>query len=417
MMSRRRVLQSLAAGPVILAAARAQAMETVKIGVLYPLTGNSAAAGQECKAAAEFGADLINNAYSQFEALPLAATAGLPNLGGAKITLEIADHRGNPSVAATETLRLITQDHVVAVLGSYQSNTTYTATAVAERYAVPFIVSDSVAANITARGYQWTFRVTPIATNFAATYMRFLDAMQKAGHPIASIAVVNENTDYGTSVGDAVMAAAKSAGVPVAGRISYAASSADLSTETLRLKQLQPTVTIFVSYTSDAILYMKTMKVLDWLPPMIIGDSAGFSDPSFIPAVGDLAQGAMNRSAFTAGKPGSLTYELSQMFKAKYGYALDDTSGRVLQAFLVLAYAINAAGSTQPEKLQAALRATDLKPDQIIVGYLGVRFDKTGQNVLGSTDLTQLQGKEFVTVWPANAAIASLQWPMRGWKA
>ncbi|MGH7104214.1 MAG: ABC transporter substrate-binding protein [Acetobacteraceae bacterium] len=416
MTSRRHVLKAIAAAPVVLSAARARAAETVKIGVIYPLSGNSAAAGQECKAAAEFGADLVNNAYPQFKALPLAATAGLPNLGGAKIVLDVSDHRGNPSVAATETLRLITQDHVVAMLGSYQSNTAYTATAVAERYGIPFIVSDSVAANITARGYQWTFRVTPIATNFAATYMRFLTEQQKAGHPVHSIAVVNENTDYGTSVGDAIMAAAKSTGMEVAGRIPYAASSADLSTETLRLKQLQPTVAIFVSYTSDAILYMKSMKFLNWLPPMIIGDSAGFSDPSFIPAVGNLAQGALNRSAFSAGKPGSLTYELSRMFKSKYGYDLDDTSGRVLEAFLVLAYAINAAGSTEPAKLQTTLRATDLKPDQLIVGYRGVRFDKTGQNVLAATDLTQLQGKQFVTVWPTDAAVAKLEWPMRGWQ-
>ena len=49
------------------------------------------------------------------------------------------------------------------------------------------------------------------------------------------------------------------------------------------------------------------MKNLDYLPPIIIGDDAGFSDPTFIPNVGDLAQGAVNRSAFDIGKPGSNT--------------------------------------------------------------------------------------------------------------
>ena len=50
------------------------------------------------------------------------------------------------------------------------------------------------------------------------------------------------------------------------------------------------------------------------------------------------------------------------MFKAKYGRDLDDTSARWMQAFFVLADAINRAGSTDPEKIQAALKATDLKP-------------------------------------------------------
>lgn len=416
MPKRRQVLKSALAAPIVLGATRAVAAKPVKIGVIFPLSGNAAAIGKDCAHATEFGAELVNNAYPQFKAIPLAATAGLPNLGGAKIVLDIADHQGNPTIAATETLRLITQDHVVAMLGSYQSSTAYTATAVAERYGVPFIVSDSVAANITARDFKWTFRVTPIAANFAVTYMRFLAAMGKAGHTIKSIAVVNENTDYGTSIGDTVVETAKHAGVPLAGRISYAASSADLSTEVLRLKQMNPTVVIFVSYTSDAILYMKTLKFLGWLPEMIIGDDAGFSDPSFIPAVGADAQGVLTRSSFTIGRPGSIPYELNTMFKAKYGRPLSDTSGRVLEAFLVLADAINRAGSTEAAKVQAALRATNLNADQVVTDYLGVRFDKTGQNMRGSAALVQLKGSTFVTVWPERNATAELVWPMRGWK-
>jgi len=158
------------------------------------------------------------------------------------------------------------------------------------------------------------------------------------------------------------------------------------------------------------------MKNLDYLPPIIIGDDAGFSDPSFIPNVGDLAQGAINRSAFDIGKPGSNSYIVNALFKAKYGRDLDDTSARWMQGFFVLADAINRAGSTEPEKIQAALRATDLKPDQLIMGYDGVKFDDTGQNTLAATYLVQLQGKEYVSVWPEKRATATLLWPMKGWR-
>ena len=113
---------------------------------------------------------------------------------------------------------------------------------------------------------------------------------------------------------------------------------------------------IFISYTADTILYFKTMKNLDYLPPIIIGDDAGFSDPTFIPNVGDLAQGAINRSALDIGKPGSNSYIVNEMFKTKYGRDLDDTSARWMQGFLVLADAINRAGSTDPDKIQAALQ-------------------------------------------------------------
>jgi branched-chain amino acid transport system substrate-binding protein len=394
----------------------AYAADPVKIGVIYPLTGNAASAGQSAKDAVNLGAEIVNTAHPELKALPLGNTGGLPNLGGAKIELDEADHQGNPQVGQQQTLRLITQDHVVAMLGTYHSSVSLVATAVAERQGIPYLVADSVASNITGRGFKWTFRTTPIAPDFAKAYAEFLTDLKKAGRKVDNIAIVNENTDYGTSVGASIVEAAKTANITVAAQIPYNANGSDVTAQVLQLKTLNPDAVIFISYTSDIILYFKTMKNLDYLPPIIIGDDAGFSDPSFIPNVGDLAQGAINRSAFDIGKPGSNSYIVDQMFKAKHGRDLDDTSARWLQGFLVLADAINRAGSTDPEKIQAALRATDLKPDQLIMGYNGVKFDETGQNTLAATYLVQLKGKEYVSVWPDDRATAKLELPMKGWR-
>jgi branched-chain amino acid transport system substrate-binding protein len=396
-------------------ASSAYAADAVKIGVIYPLTGNAASAGQSARDAVHLGVEIVNQAHPELKTLPLAATAGLPNLGGAKIELDEADHQGNPQVGQQQTLRLITQDHVAAMLGSYHSSVSLVATAVAERQGIPYLVADSVASNITGRGFKWTFRTTPIAPDFAKAYFAFLNDLKKSGRKIDTIAVVNENTDYGTSVGASVVEAAKSANIKVGAQIAYNANSSDVTAQVLQLKSLQPDAVVFISYTADIILYFKTMKNLDYLPPVIIGDDAGFSDPAFIPNAGDLAQGAINRSAFDIGKPGSSSYIVDQMFKAKYGRDLDDTSARWMQGFFVLADAINRARSTEPEKIQAALKATDLKPDQLIMGYNGVKFDSTGQNVLSATYLIQLQGKQYVSVWPADRATAKLELPMKGW--
>jgi branched-chain amino acid transport system substrate-binding protein len=387
----------------------------VKIGVIYPLTGNAASAGQSARDAVHLGADIVNNAYPNLKNLPLGATAGLPNLGGAKIVLDEADHQVNPQIGQQQTLRLITQDHVAAMLGSYHSSVSLVATAVAERQGVPYLVADSVASNITGRGFKWTFRTTPIAPDFAKAYADFLTQLKKTGTKIDSIAIVNENTDYGTSVGASIVQAAKTANIPVAAQIPYNANGSDVTAQVLQLKTLKPDAVIFVSYTADIILYFKTMKNLDYLPPIIIGDDSGFSDPAFIPNVGNLAQGAINRSAFDIGKPGSNSYIVDQMFKQKYGRDLDDTSARWMEGFLVLADAINRAGSIAPDKIQAALRATDLKAGQLMIGYNGVKFDATGQNILASTFLVQLKGKEYVSVWPTDRATSKLELPMKGW--
>jgi hypothetical protein len=88
----------------------AQAADNVKIGVIYPLTGNAASAGQSAKDAVNLAAEIVNTAHPELKNLPLGATAGLPNLGGAKIELDEADHQGNPQVGQQQTVRLITQD-------------------------------------------------------------------------------------------------------------------------------------------------------------------------------------------------------------------------------------------------------------------------------------------------------------------
>ena len=392
----------------------ALAADNVKVGIIWPLTGNAGAAGQASKAAAEIVAEIVNGDHPELGDIPLAKGVGLPNLHGAKLELIFTDHQGNPSLAQQLTTRLITQDKVNVLLGAYQSSCSFTATAVAEKYGIPMMVGESAAGNITGRGFKWTFRGTPIASDYARTYMRFFADMKKEGKKIGSIAIVNENTDYGTSVAEAIIEEAKKANIPVAIRIPYSASSTDVSAQVLQLKDKNPDVVIFISYTADAILYMKTMANLAYKPPMVIGDDSGFSDPSFVPAVADIAQGVMNRSAWAVGKPGSPTYKINEMYKAKTGRDLDDTSARNMQSFFALADAINRAGSTDPEKIRVALTQTDLKPNQLMMGYQGVKFDKTGQNILAATYLIQLHGKKYDLVWPEQAADAKLQWPMAG---
>jgi len=394
----------------------ALAADPVKIGVLMPLSGNSGNAGKSAVAAIELAADIINSPHAGLAGLPLGAGKGLPKLGGAKVQLVVADHQGNPTEGQNQALRLITQEHVAAIVGSYHSNVSFTATAIAERYGIPYVVGDSVAANITSRGFQWVFRTTPIASDFANNYMEFLNDQKKAGHPISKLAIVYENTDYGTSVSGSVRDAAKAHGLDVVASIPYNANGADVSPQVIQMKEKNPDAIIFISYTADSILYMKTMKNLDYMPKVVIGDDSGFSDPAFVAGVADLAQGAINRSAWDVGKKGSVTSIINDLYTKKTGHGMDDTSGRDMQAFFVLMDAINRAGSTKPDDVQKALRETDLKPEQLMMGYKGVKFDQTGQNTLAATYLIQLIGKEYVAVWPSNKAQHALVYPFKGWK-
>ncbi|TWB03894.1 ABC transporter substrate-binding protein [Bradyrhizobium stylosanthis] len=397
--------------------AGAQAQDkVVKIGVIMPMSGGTASIGAHAKAALDVATDIINNAHPELGNFPLAKSAGLAGLGGAKVEVIIADNQGNPATGQNQALRLITEEKVAAVFGSYQSGVTLTSSAIAEKYGVPFLNSESVAANLTERGFKWFFRTTPIATDFAKIYTEFLADMKAAGAKTDAIALVHDNTEYGTSVANTIAGAFKEKGQPIALDVAYPVNATDLQGQVLQLKDKKPDVVIMISYTSDAILFAKTMQSLDYKPAVLLADDAGYSDPSFTKAVGKISQGVFNRSSWVVGPPGSPSAIIADMYKKKSGEEMDDTVARQMQGFFVLADAIDRAGSTEPAKIQAALKATDLKPEQLMIGYKGVKFDDKGQNVLASGAIIQLQdGENYVSVWPkANAEKAPVL-PYKGW--
>jgi branched-chain amino acid transport system substrate-binding protein len=413
MLKKRLLLTAMAV--LLTISGRANAEDTIKIGAIYPLTGGTASAGTALRDAVEVAADIVNNPRPELSVLAFSPAGGLPGLGGRKIEVVFADNQGNPATSQNQALRLITQEKIVALVGTYTSSTTLTASAVAERYGIPFIAGEASAPSLTLRGFKWFFRPTPIGTDFGAAYADFLVGLKAKGRQINNVAMVNENTEYGTSTGDAISKSIEAKGLKIPLRIAYSANSTDVSAQVLQLKQANPDAVIFVSYTSDSILFMKTMRNLDWKPPVLIGDDSGFSDTAFISAVGDLAEGAVNRSSYDIGKPGSVTYALNEVYKKKTGHNLDDTSARGLQGFLVMCDAINRAGSTEPAKIQAALKATDMGPERLMIGYNGVKFDANGQNEKAATLLVQLRNREYLPIWPDKLATTQPVLPFKGW--
>jgi branched-chain amino acid transport system substrate-binding protein len=412
--------RAAAAGAALLAlavAGSAAAQDTVKIGVLYPLSGNAASAGNYEKMAMEVGADIVNSGDPELaKFLAVAKGGGLSGLKGAKIQLVIADNQGTPAAGQNQTLRLITQEKVVAMIGAYQSGITLTASAISEKYGIPFLTPESVAADLTERGFKFFFRTTPVAADFARAYATFLKEQKAAGQKVNAIALVHENTEYGNSVSSVIADVFGKEGLTISQNISYSANSTDVQPQVLQLKEKNPDVVIFISYTSDAILYTKTMKELGWKPAIMIADDAGFNDPAYVKSMGSQVEGLISRTSFALGKPGSVSAICDALYKKKSGGdGLDDTSGRGLQGFLVLADAINRAGSTDPGKIREALMATDLKKDQMVAGYNGVKFDAKGQNTLASSIATQMRNGQYVAVWPKANATADLILPYKGW--
>ena len=415
---RRTVLRALCGAALSLGLhVGASAQQEVKIGVIYPLTGSLAASGAEMRSALELAADIINNGAKGVGELPFAAGGGLPNLKGAKIKLVFADHQGNPQIGATEAERLISQEKVVALVGCYNSNVTATASQVAERYKVPFLNPESSSPSLTLRSFKWFFRTTPHDELFVHNMLDFLkDLEAKKKIKVGSVATFSENTLWGNEASKLQSKLSGMQGYSIVKQVAYPAKTTQLTSEVQTLKAANPTVVMQNSYT-EAILSMKTYKELGYLPDMILANDAGFADTEFVRTLGRDADFVISREvwALDLAQRKPLIKQVNDLFNARYKINFTGNSARSFTGLMVMADALNRAGSTEPEGLRKALAETNLPAAKLIMPWKGVKFDEQGQNALGAGILVQIVDGKYNTVWPFDLATRDVVWPMPKW--
>ena len=413
-MNRREVL--LAGGAALAIPGRAAFAQTpaeVTIGILFPLSGSGAQVGVDARHAIETALDVINNPHPDFD-LPLAKGSGLPGLGGAKIRIVAADHQSDPQKGRSEAERLITQDKVSAIIGSYQSAVAATISQTCERYAAPYIASDNSAPSLTKRGLKFIFRPGAQDEMFSGAMFDFLDGLKKKGQKVETLAIFAEDTIFGTDSANVQRKLAADRGYKIVADVKYRANSPSLTAEVQQLKSANADVLLPSSYTTDGILLVKTMTELGYKPNAILAQDAGFSEKALYDAVGQQIVGCMTRGSFSldlaAKRP--MVGKVNDLFKARSGKDFNDLSSREFMAMIVLAEAIDRAKSADGTKIRDALAATDIPGEKTIMPWPRVKFDETGQNTFANPVLLQWTGDKFVTIFPADAAVAEAKYPM-----
>ena len=415
-MTRRQLLMTGAAAAALAPfgrAAFAQSPGEVVIGVIYPMSGSNAQIGVDARHALETAADIVNSAYDLD--LPGAKNAGLAGLGNAKIRLIFADHQGDPQKGRAEAERLITQDKVSAIIGAFHSSVSTTVSVACERYGIPYMCADSSSPSLHRRNLKFFFRPAAHDEMFSKAMFDFMDSEKKKGKKIDSVGLFHEDTIFGTNSANVQAKLAGERGYKIAFDIKYRANSPSLTAEVQQIKSADPDVLMPSSYTTDAILLVKTMAELGYKPNNIIAQAAGFSDKTVFDAVGDKLIGLISRASFSldlAAKRPFIT-TVNDMFKKRSGRDLNDNTSRQLTALLVLADALDRAKSVDGEKLREALAATDIPGDKTIMPWKRVKFGPDGQNDDADPVLLQYMGdNKFVTIFPESAALAEAKWPM-----
>src|SRR3546814_17585754 len=117
--------------------------------------------------------------------------------------------------------------------------------------------------------------------------------------PTKKIALCYENTEFGCNTTKRVKKFAEKSGREIVADIAYSSGSSSLNAETQKLAAAKPDVAIFASYTSDAMLFVRTMRQMKYAPPIFLANDAGFIDPRFISEVGPQVQGVLTRAVWS----------------------------------------------------------------------------------------------------------------------
>jgi branched-chain amino acid transport system substrate-binding protein len=395
-----------------------QPQREVPIGAVFSLSGQDAATGRDIHVALELAAEIINHEYDLD--IPLARTTGLPALGGAEVCIRFADSKGSPETGYAEAERLITEEQVVALTGAWHSAVTRPASTAAEEHGIPFICGASTEPALTERGYTWFFRTTPDDLAFSEALFRFAQDLNNT-HDLGmrTIVIVSIENEWGTSAVEAEKRCIEETDFELLEIVSYEPDLSNVSDLALRVAAHNPDILIQNSYTADAIRFMHAYKQLNWFPALFLTQDAGFETAEFLETMGSDATFIVTRSAWAGlENPNPLVREINELYKARHpeGRDMDGQSAREFTAFLVLADAINRAGSTDPEKIRKALAETNWPAEHLITGWDGVAFDHRGQNVKASPVILQRHEGAWLVVWPADVAHEAAQVPAPDWE-
>lgn len=390
-------------------------VETIKIGLMVPLTGTQTQAGVEVQALGQLFEDAINNVVDIN--LPFSDVEGLPNLGGAKVKFVVGD-LSTPDIAMTEAERLITEEGVIGLAGNFSSASTKTVMVPAEKYGV-IVLSEGTSVSLTEAGYKYFGRSYPGDDLFVRDtfeYLKYMNESQNAD--IKTVAIVCEDSEFGMNIANTMRSTLKSYDFELVEDISYSATASNVTSEVLRLKAANPDAVIMSSYIADALLFMSTYKEQNYFPKMLVGQRGGFATSDFVKNLGNDSDYVFTTARWNTDFKSQISQDLAKLYKEKYSGGIDllgDVLSSAWDAYL-LAIIANQAGSTDPDAMRAEMsKGIIVNPDQDPTGLPGYVYGDNGQNTKTTAIVLQMKGGKSATVYPESVASAKGIYPALNW--
>ncbi|MCA0214643.1 MAG: ABC transporter substrate-binding protein [Proteobacteria bacterium] len=351
------------------------AQQTIKIGVIEPLTGSVAYNGQASLNGAKLAVERRN------------AAGGVL---GRKIELVIEDGQCRPANSVNAAEKLIQRDKVVAVQGAFCSSATAAVMPLAEKYKTPFITGVSSKADLTEKGLQYFFRSAETDRLMSKTFSKILAEKLQ----LKTVAYIGVNDDWGRGGVEDFSKDLEALGVKTVMKEYFDHGATDFYTLLTKLRASKADGVFVAAETQDGSILVKQFKEIG-LQTKIFGVGS-WATADFIGLTGPASEGIYAAVPYASSLPG----ERNKAFVELYATAYKEKPGKYgaagYNSMNILLDAIARAGKTDADAIRDALRKTDyLAPNG------RYRFTDKGEGYGFDVALVQIVNKEPVVVTQA----------------
>lgn len=392
-MTRRQFLQTTAAGSAVAATSiaglplPARAADTIKVGLIHPVTGFLQFSGTQCRFGAVTAIEEIN------------AAGGIKAMDGAQLEAVLGDAQSKAEVGAAE-IEKFNEDGVAAIVGAYSSGISLATTQAAAKYGIPHVVDVGVNDKIVGRGLTNTFRFGPGFGVITQAGVEGLIAINEAaGNPAKTVVIVHENTTpFGSFMADLMKQGLEPAGFEVLDILPHPTPNKDFRNIALKIKEMNPDLVIPSHYYNEGVLFLRTLQRQRIEPKAIYSVLGGASSQyRFVDEFPEAAQYVMDCNHWF--DPGN---SKAADLRAKTEAAGKSFSYEVFLAYTAVQFVADAmerAGSADREALVQAMASSTW--DGHFMPY-GPTKMADGQNEGARPLITQVQGSEIEVVSPAD---------------
>ncbi len=371
--------------------------DAIKIGVILPMTGEQAM----------FGGMEKNSFEMAFEELK---AAGKTTIGGKEIQLMYEDDQGKQDIAKSATEKLVNQNKVAMLTGGYSSACTNVIAGSAQTLNTPFLIVTGSSDDITRQGWKYVFRGT--AAPASKYTIAFWDMLEKVVKP-QNVAIIFENTDFGTSGAKGFREECKNRGVNVVFDQAYEAGAIDFKPMLANMRSTNPDMIFATSYVMDASMIVKQMKELDFNTKLFVGNGAGYTMPEFLENAGAATEFVASTALWVPNVAWPGASEYFEKYKQKFGKEPDYHGAQAYATMYIIADALSRAEDMSNNGIQQALAQTDL--DTIMGPVTFEDWEGFNNQNKPNTYVVQWQKGKLEVVWPEDAKSASYVYPVPKW--